>query len=147
MAKRGFKATASSLVLGDPDFKKAFTRAPLRAASGAVLATHGLGSMVVAPIASAIRELLTNEKEEQGRRRLMLLSQARAESESTMRRVEAKRQYVQMNADRLRQAAPDIANRVLAGRRITDGGVAIGGRQRTDLLQELASYMADGSIQ
>lgn len=147
MSKRGFKANASALILGDPDFKQAFTKAPLRAASGAVLATHGLGSLVVSPIASAIREMLTGHKELQARNRAKLLMDAQVSSQMAMRRVEAKRQYVAMNAERLKTMAPDIANRVLAGRRITDGGVAIGGRQRTDLLQELASYMADGSIQ
>lgn len=144
--RRGVGGTLSSLVLGNPDPAKAFRRGPLRASSGAILAASGLGQMVLAPIAGAIREMITGDELEQARRRTTLLMEARRQRVMEEQRIESKRQYVQMNAQRLMQMAPDITNRVLAGRRITQGGVAIGGTPRIDLLQELAAHMSDGSL-
>lgn len=48
------------------------------------------------------------------------------------------------NAARLAAAAPDVYNRVLAGRRLPRGAVVLGGAPRTDLLEELAYRMASG---
>ncbi len=48
------------------------------------------------------------------------------------------------NAARLASVAPDVYNRVLAGRTLPRGAVVIGGRPRVDMLEELAYRMASG---
>lgn len=141
----------ASFALGNPSPSKAFTSGPLMsrlaALSVAGMGAGFVGSEVLSPLARGIREFVTGEerRHEADLLRLELeLSQRRRAEEARMAR---QKQMVEMNAQRLASFAPDLAQRVLAGRRITQGGVAIGGRPRTDLLTELASYMSDGNIQ
>lgn len=49
------------------------------------------------------------------------------------------------NARRLAMYAPHLYNQVMAGRKLPKNAVVIGGTPRTDLLEELASSMADGA--
>lgn len=51
------------------------------------------------------------------------------------------------NASRLAAVAPDVYNRVLAGRMLPKGAVVLGGEPRTDLLEELTTGMAQGAYQ
>ena len=48
------------------------------------------------------------------------------------------------NAARLASAAPEVYNRILAGRELPRGAVVLGGKPRVDLLEELAYRMASG---
>ena len=47
----------------------------------------------------------------------------------------------QKNMEILRTKAPDVYQSVMAGRRLPQGAVVLGGRPRQDLLQELAQNM------
>jgi hypothetical protein len=46
----------------------------------------------------------------------------------------------------LAQTAPDVYNRVAAGRPLPTGATVIGGGRRTDLLQQLGERMANGEF-
>ena len=50
------------------------------------------------------------------------------------------------NASRLAALAPDVYNRVLAGRLLPKGAVVLGGQPRTDLMEELTGRMAQGEF-
>jgi hypothetical protein len=151
MAKGGIRANLSSFVLGNPDPKKAFTSGPLMnrlaAMSVAGMGAGFVGSEMLSPLAGGIRELITGQEKKLQRDLLTLEIEAQQKRRAEEARMQQQMQYVQMNAQRLASFAPDLAQRVLAGRRLTQGAVAIGGRPRTDLLTELASYMADGNLQ
>lgn len=142
----------SSLMLGVTNPKAALTTGSLvgRATRGIVIpagAVAGVTEVLLAPAVRGIRELITGEQQELRRRMLLMEAQITARTMEEKARSEARQQYVDQNVRQVMTYAPDLAQKVLAGRRVTQGGVAIGGRQRTDLLQELASYMADGSLQ
>lgn len=51
-------------------------------------------------------------------------------------------EIARMNEQRLMQVAPDLANQILAGRRLPQGALVLGGRPRTDLMREFARQMA-----
>lgn len=51
------------------------------------------------------------------------------------------------NTVNLIRYAPEVANQVMAGRRLPKGAVMIGGRPRVDLMQQLAEQMSDGAFQ
>jgi hypothetical protein len=57
------------------------------------------------------------------------------------------RQLRRENIARVAQSMPDVYNQVSAGRRLPKGSVVIGGKPRTDLLQELADRMIGGGFQ
>jgi len=148
----GFGRHLSSLFLGVTNPKAALTTGSLvgRATRGIVIpagTAAGVTEFLLAPAARGIHELITGEQQELRRRMLLMEAQITARMMEEKARSEARQQYVDQNVRQVMTYAPDLAQKVLAGRRVTQGGVAIGGRQRTDLLQELASYMADGSLQ
>jgi len=49
---------------------------------------------------------------------------------------------VDQNIQRLAMEAPDLYQSVMAGRRLPQGAVVIGGRPRTDLMNELGNLMS-----
>jgi hypothetical protein len=60
-----------------------------------------------------------------------------------VKRLEALRQR---NVAAIMQFAPDLAASLLAGRRLPQEGIAIGGRKREDLLGEVALMMSQGGM-
>jgi len=56
-------------------------------------------------------------------------------------------QSIAKNAARLAAANPQLYNEVMAGRRLPQGAVVLGGRPRVDLMEELAMSMAGGQFQ
>lgn len=151
MARGGLRANLSSFALGHSNPAKAFTSGPLMnrlaAMSVAGMGAGFVGSEVLSPMLRGVRELMTGEERNLQSQMLRLEIEAQQRRRAEEARMQQQMQYVQMNAQRLASFAPDLAQRVLAGRRLTQGAVAIGGRPRTDLLTELASYMADGNLQ
>ena len=51
------------------------------------------------------------------------------------------------NTVNLIRYAPEVANQVMAGRRLPKGAVMIGGQPRVDLMQQLAEQMSNGAFQ
>lgn len=148
---RSLGRNVSSFALGHTNPVQAFKKGPLLTKLGltgvGVASTEFLSDSVLGPLAGAIREELTGDNAQMARSRLLMEAQLRKYSESMRKRDEYRQQQTQMNLQQISSFAPDVAQRVLAGRRLTQGGVAIGGRPRTDLLQELASRMTDGTLQ
>jgi hypothetical protein len=119
----------------------------LAAASGIGMASGFAVEAMGLPVASAIKEMITGEKAQRERQLFQLEQQLMERARMQEAQSRQNQMYIQMNSQNLMTYAPDLAQRVLAGRRLTQGGVAIGGRPRTDLLTELASHMSDGSLQ
>lgn len=148
---RGLARNVSQFATGYTNPLSAFKKGPLLSKLGVTgigLASADFAtSSVLGPLAGAIHESITGEKQEAARQRLLMEAQLRKYSESMKQRDQYRQMQDQVNLQNLSSFAPDLAQRVLAGRRLTQGGVAIGGRPRTDLLQELASRMTDGNLQ
>lgn len=145
------RSTISSMLTGHSNPLKAFTSGPLStrlAMGGATVAgLEFANSAILSPLAGAVKEFVTGDRQRSARNQLLMEHMLRKQVEAEKARAMQRQQFIQMNAQQVATYAPDIAQRVLAGRRLTQGGVAIGGRPRTDLLTELASYMSDGSLQ
>lgn len=145
------RRTLSSVLTGFDNPMKTFTSGSLlgRFAKGgfALGALDFANQSMLSPLASALRESLTGNEQRDARNRLMMEHQLQTQLRAVQAEQAQKQQFIQMNMQRVASFAPDIAQRVLAGRRLTQGGVAIGGQPRTDLLTELASHMSDGSLQ
>lgn len=69
----------------------------------------------------------------------------RAENRRRFREQQQRGMLRDENARRLAMYAPHLYNQVMAGRKLPKNAVVIGGTPRTDLLEELASSMADGA--
>ena len=146
-----WKKNLATFFLGSPAPIKAIRSGPMldrmAAVSGAGMAAGFGVESIGLPIASAIKEMITGEKAQREGQLFQLeqdlMSRARFQQEQSRQN----QMFMEMNSRNLMMYAPDVAQRVLAGRRLTQGGVAIGGRPRTDLLTELASHMSDGSLQ
>lgn len=105
-------------------------------AGGAGLASAGLsvayGINRDAMIREAIRDLTKRQED-------LKVSDARRRGQEA-----SYESSINMNLQRLAQSAPELYASVAAGRKLPQGGVAIGGAPRQDLLNELGRAMADG---
>lgn len=74
----------------------------------------------------------------------MLQLQAQAEEAAMQQNIRDREidKLAAINEQRLMTAAPQVATQILAGRRLPQGAVVIGGRPRTDLLRQFAVQMA-----
>ena len=103
------------------------------------------GQMVVAPIAKGIREDLTADPAAEVDRQRKAL-QKRVTSQMLARSIAANRdRTTMMNLQYLQRNAPEVYDSVVAGRRLPQDAIVLGGQRREDLLQELARNM--GSFQ
>jgi Sec-independent protein translocase protein TatA len=66
------------------------------------------------------------------------------DQEADRARRESLQAAIDLNLQRVAQADPAMYAQVMAGRRLPQGAVVLGGEQRTDLLQELGRAMAEG---
>lgn len=57
-------------------------------------------------------------------------------------RIQSLIEQVEQNTHRIMRQKPDVAQQILAGRRLPRGAVVIGGQPRTDLLEQVALAMA-----
>jgi len=99
------------------------------------------GQMVVAPIAKGIREDLTADPAAEVDRQRKAL-QKRVTSQMLARSIAANRdRTTMMNLQYLQRNAPEVYDSVVAGRRLPQDAIVLGGQRREDLLQELARNM------
>jgi|688.fasta_scaffold341983_2 hypothetical protein len=102
-----------------------------------------IGGLGVAGLASLLRPptprremdeqvVVDAERKLQSERIAKLMEQARMEK------------AIQENTAILARSNPNLYTSVLAGRRVPAGSVVLGGRPRTDLMQELAASMGSG---
>ena len=121
--------------LGGKRFAK---KQPLVAGIGAL----GLGGMIAEPLREGIASGYTDrdlnrrisEIKSQGRRRA-------AAASLSLRQEQVERELA-TQAARLAAANPQLYNQIVAGRRLPQGAVILGGNPRTDLMEQIASSMA-----
>ena len=72
--------------------------------------------------------------------------QRQGRQEDLMLRLQHERELQTMarNAARLAAANPQLYNQIMAGRQLPQGAVVLGGKPRTDLMEELTSSMSRG---
>lgn len=112
-------------------------------AMGAIPPALGFGASLVGPPLEALHQTFTAQDRldrsegDEFLSRSMLLG-IRMEAERKARQTAA-------NAQILAQVDPALYTQLLAGRRLPRGAVVIGGRPRTDLLEQVATEMGSGA--
>lgn len=95
---------------------------------------------VIEPMATAEAPMSIREAIEFDRR-------ARRDTEIERIKFAQKRQKSMESLARLAALDPQLYNELVAGRRLPQGAMTFGGTPRVDLLEQLASEMAEGNIQ
>jgi len=115
-----------------------FMRNPLAVAGLAVPSAAFLSSNVVAPMGKGIYDTVAPDKE------LSRISGDLGDYQSSLleKLQEARmKEEVQRNMMAVQRANPHLYAQVMAGRRLPQGAVVLGGQPRQDLMEELASHM------
>lgn len=114
---------------------------PLAIADGALLASEFVVEPLVRGALDSTVYAERNFQREKARR-------AARDRFQEMNRQKLQELQLQMtrNAQRLASADPQLTTEVMAGRRLPQGAVVIGGQPRVDLLQELAMQMSRGDF-
>ncbi len=109
----------------------------------------GIGAGFLLPMFFGDRQLtdqqLLSEFPELELQRRQARAQQRAAKIQQIRNRERQRD-IEKNERKLQQMAPDLYNRISAGRYLPSGAVVIGGVPRRDLIRELAEAMGDGAF-
>ena len=118
-----------------------FARNPLAAAGILLPAAGFVGSQVVDPVAEGTYNLFTGADIDK-RQRLMDAG-IEQYTDNLLRGLEKKRkeEEIRRNMLMVQRASPHLYNQVMAGRRLPQGSVVLGGQPRQDLMEELASSM------
>lgn len=111
----------------------------------------GLGALAgigaIAAGGGAVRNYLRKQQEESALIDFMNATRqnelARMSEESRARSYET---AIQQNINNVMQHAPELYSAVVAGRKLPQGAVVLGGEPRVDLLQELGRSMAEGQF-
>lgn len=108
----------------------------------------GLGFLAGFPLVSGIRTDIYGSPEEDPR---VMEEERLFRREAAQRRLDAisnqRRELELKNKEqRLQQIAPDLYNRIAAGRYLPAGAVVIGGAPRRDLLREFSEAMHEGAF-
>ena len=114
-------------------------RVGISAGLSGLAALAGLGSV---SLVGGLRSRQIREKaleDFKRTQRQMVLDQMSEQSQRT-----ALQDSIDRNLQTVQQKAPDLYMQVMAGRRLPQGAVVLGGERRTDLLQELGRAMAEG---
>jgi len=108
----------------------------------------GLGFLAGFPVMSGIKTDLYGTPEEdprviEGEQRLR-----REAAERKLKQISSRRKELEIKnkEQRLQQIAPDLYNRIAAGRYLPAGAVVIGGAPRRDLLREFSEAMHEGAF-
>ena len=125
---------------GRPPTVRGFMRNPLAAAGIGVPSAAFLSTQIGAPVGSAVSDLIDPKIEERAEALRMGLDQYQ---ESVLDRLSKARQReeIERNMMMVQRSDPHLYNQVMAGRRLPQGSVVLGGAPRQDLMEELASYM------
>ena len=120
---------------------KEFAMNPLAAAGILAPSAAALGGMVVGPIAKGISDTLTNAPLNREVSRLEA-GMGEYQDDILIKLQKAReREEVERNMMAVQKTAPHLYNQVMAGRRLPQGSVVLGGQPRQDLMEELASHM------
>jgi len=112
------------------------------------LAGQGLGFLTLPFLANKLTERLTLNPEEDAYARQDLLAQRRAVAQAKLALIEKNKRKLEIESyeKKLQDVAPDLYNRIAAGRYLPAGAVVIGGVPRRDLIRELAESMHEGAF-
>lgn len=108
------------------------------------------GAGIALPVGAALGSLGLGAKEaitgtEDGERRAMMLQMLLDDNNQELINREREQVYNE-NTRRLMQINPDLATRLMAGRKLPPGAVMFGAEPRSDLLREVAEAMAQGQF-
>lgn len=134
---------------GGPPTLGQFARNPLAAAGILAPSAAFLGSEVGGPIAGGIRDTLGGGRigpfaaSASARQMAGLEAGREFYAEDLVSQLEKVRQReeIERNMMAVQRTAPHLYNQVMAGRRLPQGSVVLGGQPRQDLMEELASHM------
>lgn len=120
-------------------------KAPLTKGTLAVAGAAGLAGLEL-EVGHGVADAMNGS--EMARAEEIFALQRRIQAREQAQRMESERvsMGIERNLQILAQNAPDVYNRVLAGRPLLPGAVVLGGRPRRDLLRELAMMMTDGAL-
>jgi hypothetical protein len=111
---------------------------------GGVLAAAEFAPGIIRGVRGSVREITGDDPTvdallEDNRTRAVFMAMQQ-------RKQEQLRRLQQENTNRILQYMPQVANQLLAGRKLPQGAVVIGGQPRTDLLDEVARQMGAGAF-
>ena len=110
--------------------------------AGAALGGIGALDMIGMPLARGIKGGLSNEKTHDLIENLEFERQKSMIQQGLASRQQAVEQEIAKQSARLAAANPHLYNQIIAGRRLPQGAVILGGNPRTDLMEQIASGMA-----
>jgi hypothetical protein len=106
------------------------------------LGAVGLGSEVVPPVVRGVHRDWSNHTVAEARKELESEKDMQAIGESHRLRQESVERELAKQSARLAAANPHLYNQIMAGRRLPQGAVILGGNPRTDLMEQIAGGMA-----
>ncbi len=110
--------------------------------AGIALGGLGFADMIGAPLVKGVAEDFSNQKTEDLLKNLEFEKQQSAIQQGLASRQQAVEQEIAKQSARLAAANPHLYNQIIAGRRLPQGAVILGGNPRTDLMEQIASGMA-----
>ena len=118
-----------------------FAANPLAAAGILAPSALYLGGTIGAPIGRGAYNLVTARDLRDQEKALETAYGSYADNLAYKLKNARQEQEVQRNMMAVQQASPHLYAQVMAGRRLPQGSVVLGGQPRQDLMEELASYM------
>jgi hypothetical protein len=120
-----------------------FSSNPLAAAGFVAPAAAFLSNEVVGPIGGSVYDVVTGRPLKKEREQLETGMSNYTESLYKKLEDSRKKEEMERNMMAVQKSAPHLYNQVMAGRRLPQGSIVIGGQPRQDLMEELASYMGN----
>ena len=118
-----------------------FVDNPLAALGIVIPSATAVGGMIGAPIARGLTDTITGR---QANKDLSTLESGMVDyKEDLLYKLQKAREKeeVERNMMAVQKASPHLYNQVMAGRRLPQGSVVLGGQPRQDLMEELATHM------
>lgn len=124
-------------------YARAFKAAPFNT----VVGTLGAGAYLTDALIQGYPEIAAQVSGNRYSQSIQDAANFQLEAARQQAKIERLQQTMALNTARLAQAEPHLYNEVLAGRRLPQGAVVLGGNPRTDLLSEMALRMSTGGFQ
>ena len=112
------------------------------------LAGQGLGFLTLPFLINQIQERALGPVDQEAEFRRARALERKEEGLAALKGIDQKRRELEIESyeKRLQDVAPDLYNRIAAGRYLPAGAVVIGGVPRRDLIRELAESMHEGAF-
>jgi len=106
------------------------------------IGAYGLATEVVPPMVEGVYDDFTTGSTTEVIQQYKRQEKLDALQQGMMQRQQAVEQELAKQSARLAAANPHLYNQIIAGRRLPQGAVILGGNPRTDLMEQIASGMA-----